>query len=157
MNDEPGSSDCTCKCKQHGSVHVVNTVLTYVMHSMSRANAESIIQVMNSTFTDDEMASAKNALWNVGGEKLLGKNLKRTSSENRTKRFVLCPDVIDGIQKLDQCGNPMPNFVTDADGVGRLPRFSPEDLNVVTLDERCRQLERLMNGMQQQLNMRTES
>ena len=103
------------------------------------------------------MASAKNALWNVGGEKLLGKNLKRTSSENRTKRFVLCTDVIDGMQKLDQCGNPMQNFVTDADGVGRLPRFSPEDLNVVTLDERCRQLERLMNGMQQQLNLRTES
>ena len=51
----------------------------------------------------------------------------------------------------------MPNFVTDADGVGCLPRFSSEDLNVVTLDERCHQLEWLMNDMQQQLNFKTES
>ena len=51
----------------------------------------------------------------------------------------------------------MPNFVTDADGVGRLPRFSPEDLNVVTLDEQCRQLKRLMNAMKQQVNFRTKS
>ena len=103
------------------------------------------------------MMKAKSALWNVGGEKLLGKNFKRTSSKNRTKRFVLCTDVVEGMQKLDQCDKPMPNFVTDADGVGRLPRFNPKDLNVVTLDERCRQLEPLMNAMQQQLNMRTES
>ena len=51
----------------------------------------------------------------------------------------------------------MPNFVTNGDGVGRLPRFSPEDLNVATLDEQCRQLERLMNAMKQQVNFRTES
>ena len=61
------------------------------------------------------------------------------------------------MHKLDHCGKPMPNFVTDADGVGCLPRFSSEDLNVVTLDERCRHLKRLMNDMQQQLNLRTES
>ena len=124
---------------------------------MSRVNAESIILVMKSTFTDDEMATANNALRNVGGEKLLGKNFKQTSSESRTKRFVLCTDVVERIQKLDQCGKPMPNFVTDADGVGCLPRFSSEDLNVVTLDERCRHLEQLMNDMQQQLYLRTES
>ena len=28
------SSVCTCTCKQHTDVHVVNTVLTYVMYSI---------------------------------------------------------------------------------------------------------------------------
>ena len=154
---DASSSVCTCTCKQHADVHVVNTVLTYVMYSMSRANADSLVQVMNSTFSDEEMVSAKNVLWSAGDEKILGKNLKRTSSENRTKRFILCTDVVEAMQKLDERGEPMPQFVCDADGVGRLPRFSPEDLNVVTLDERCRQLERQMHSMQHQLNLRTDA
>ena len=123
----------------------------------SRANADNPVQVLNSTFTDEEMMSAKNMLWSAGDKKILGKNLKRTITENRTKRFILCADVVEAMQRLDQCGEPMPQFVCDADGVGRLPRFSPEDLNVVTLDERCRKLERQMNYMQHQSDLRTDA
>ena len=68
MGDEAGSPDCTSKCKQHANVYVVNTVLTYVMCSMSRANGDSVILVMNSTFTGDEMVNARKALWHVSGE-----------------------------------------------------------------------------------------
>ena len=101
-----------------------------------------------SSVSFDEMVLAKKVLWAVGGVELLGKNINRTDSEYRTKVFILCTDVIEGMQKLDQCGRPMPTFLWDANGVGRLPTFSPEDYNVVSLDERCRKLERLMMSLQ---------
>ena len=154
---DASSSVCTCTCKQHADVDVVNTVLTYVMYSMSRASTDGLVQVMNSTFSDEEMVSAKNMLWSAGDGKILGKKLKQTSSENRTKRFILCTDVVEAMQRLDQCGELMPPFVCDADSVGRLPRFSPEDFYVVTLDERCRQLERQMHSMQHLPNLRTDA
>ena len=51
----------------------------------------------------------------------------------------------------------MPTFLCDANGVGRLPTFSPEDYNVVSLDERCRKLERLMRSVQQETTLRVEA
>ena len=92
-----------------------------------------------------------------GGGELLSKNINRTYSENRTKRFILCTDVIEGMQKLDQCGRPMPTFLCDANGVGRLPTFSPEDYNVVSLDEQCQKLERPMRSVQQETTLRVEA
>ena len=73
---------------------------------------------MENTFIDDEMVLAKKVLWDVGGVELLGNNINRTDSENRTKGFILYTDVIEGMQKLDQCGRPMPTFLCDAKGVG---------------------------------------
>ena len=128
---------------------------------MARANQDGLVMVMDSTFTDVEMVTAKDLLWEIGcqvaGADLLGRNSKRVDSENRTKRFMLCTDVAEAMQKLDQCGKTMPTFVCDADGVGRMPTFSPEDYNVVTLDQRCRQLERDMKSMQHMMTLRTES
>ena len=51
----------------------------------------------------------------------------------------------------------MPTFLCDANGVGRLPTFSPEDYNVVSLDERCRKLERLVRSEQQETTLRAEA
>lgn len=154
---QTGMEACTCKCKQHGCAHIVNTVLTYVKYSMVRANSECLIKVLNSTFTDDEMVGAKDVLWGVdGADKLLGKNQKRKDTDNRSKRSALCADVVEGMRKLDE-GDKMPIFLCDPDGVGRIPTFSPEDFNVVTLDERCRELERQMRNMQHQLQLRTDA
>ena len=48
-------------------------------------------------------------------------------------------------------------FFAIANGVGRLLTFSPEDYNVVSLDERCRKLERLMRSVQQETTLRAEA
>ena len=147
---------CNCKCVQHTCTHLVDNVLTYVYNAMSMSNHDCLVKVMENTFIDDEMLLAKKVLWDVGGVGLLGKNINRTDSEIRTKSFILCTDVIEGMQKLDQCGKTMPTFLCDANGVGRLPNFSPEDYNVVSIDERCRKLERLMRNVQQETTLRVE-
>ena len=115
------------------------------------------VKVMENTIIDDKMVLAKKVLWDVGGVELLGKNINRTDSENHTKRFILCRYVIVEMQMLDQCGRPLPTFLCDVNGFGRLPTFSPEDYNVVSLDERCRKLERLMRSVQRETTIRVEA
>ena len=124
---------------------------------MSRSDHDCLVKVMENTFINDEMVLAKKVLCDVGGVELLGKNINRTDSENCTKRFILCTDVIEGIQKLDQYGRPMPTFLCDANSVGRLPTFSPEDYNAVNINERCRKLERPMRSVQQEITLRVEA
>ena len=115
------------------------------------------VKVMENTFIDDEMVLAKKVLWDVGGVELLDKNINRTDSDICMMRLILCTGVIEGMQKLDQCGRPMPTFLCDANGVGHLPTFRPEDYNVVSLDERCRKLECLMRSVQQETTLCVEA
>ena len=51
----------------------------------------------------------------------------------------------------------MHTLLCDANSVGRLPTFSPEDYNVVSFDERCRKLEFLMRSVQQETTLRVEA
>ena len=51
----------------------------------------------------------------------------------------------------------MPTFLCDANGVMRLPTFSPEDYNVISLDEQCRKLERMVRSVQQETTLRVEA
>ena len=127
---------CSCKCVQHTCTHVVNNVLTYVHYAMSRSNHEEGVM----------------GRWSCSA-KISTRHIARIVS----KWFILCTDVIEGMRKLDQCGRLMHNFLCDADGVGRLPTFSPEDYNVVSFDERCRKLQCLMRSVQQETTLRAEA
>ena len=63
--------------------------------------------------------------------------------------YVQCNDVVEGLGILDQFNN-MPNFVCSTDGIGRLPKFIPEDLNVLSeiSNSRIRDIERKMHLME---------
>ena len=52
-----------------------------------------------------------------------------------------CCDIYDAIMKVDANDIAYPNFVCDPEGIGRVPRYSPEDLNVVAMDQRLREME----------------
>ena len=70
---------------------IINTVLSYVVHSMSRSVKDLIINCLNSNFTVEEMTEAKDALWKVAGKAVLGHNTKRTDSAKRSgrRRYVM--------------------------------------------------------------------
>ena len=91
------------------------------------------------------MAEAKDALWKVVGEAVLGPtNTKPTDSTKRSGRLALCNDVVEGLSISDQSNN-MPNCVCSTDGIGRISKFSPEDLNVVPMDSLIRDIEKKMH------------
>ena len=96
---------------------------------MSRSNHDCLVKVIENTFIDDEMVLAKKMLWDIGGMGMLSKNINRTDYENRTKGSS-CAHML-----LKEYRRPMPTFLCDANGVRRLPTFSQEDYNVVSLDE----------------------
>ena len=121
---------------------VVNTVLSYTVYAKTRCTRNNLVTVLDATFTVDEISEARDELWKVGGTELLGECPGRNDSNNRTKRHILCCDVHDAMMKIDAADTPFPCFVTDPDGIGRLPRYNPEELNVIAMDQRIRALEK---------------
>ena len=61
--------------------------------------------------------------------------LKRTKSSKRPASEAHIGDIMDALYKLDiSTANQL--FYVDPIGIGRLPRFNPENLNVVAIDHR---------------------
>ena len=61
--------------------------------------------------------------------------MKRTNSSKRTADEVHIDDILRALYKLDQMDD-IPFFYIDLKGIGRLPRFNPENLKVVAMDQR---------------------
>ena len=59
------------------------------------------------------------------------------------------------MRKMDAADVKMPTYVDDPDGIGRLPKYSPEDLNVVAMDQRIRDLEKHCMTLDATLTMKT--
>ena len=55
--------------KDSDNTVIINTVLSYVVYSMSRSVKDLIINCLNSNFIVEEMAEAKDALWKVVGDR----------------------------------------------------------------------------------------
>ena len=61
--------------------------------------------------------------------------LKRANSSKRPASEANIGDIMDALYKLDiSTANQL--FYVDPIGIGRLPRFNPENLNVVAIDHR---------------------
>ena len=91
--------------------------------------------VLDAPFTDKEVSYARYVLWPVGGE-LLGECPGRNDSTNRSRRHALCCDIYDAMRKMDAADVKMPTYVVDPVCIGRLPKYSHEDLNVVAIDRK---------------------
>ena len=60
---------------------------------------------------------------------------KRTNSTRRSADEANVVDIMNALYKLDLQGDG-PMFYVSPKGIGRLPRFNPENLNVVAMDQR---------------------
>ena len=59
------------------------------------------------------------------------------------------------MRKLDAANVKTPTYVVDPVGIGRLPKYSPEDLNVVAMDQHIRELEKHGVTLDATLTMKT--
>lgn len=133
---------------------IINAVLAYTVYAKSRSTRDNLITVLDATYTENEISDARDELWKAGGVDLLGECPGRKDSATRTRRHVLCCDVYDAMRKLDAADADFPTFVADPVGIGRLPRYNPEDLNVVAMDQRIRELERLHNTLDARVTLK---
>lgn len=125
---------------------VVNSILTYVLMCSLKATRDNLVKVLQTSYCVKELDCAKAVLWRHGDATTLGRIQKRVDTQRRPRKDAVCSDIVDGMRKLDQA-KMMPYFVCDAVGMARLPRSSPEDLNIVTMDERMRDLERSLHQL----------
>ena len=63
------------------------------------------------------------------------------TTTKRSRRHALCCDIYSATRKMDAVDAKMPTYVVDPVGIGRVTKYST-DLNVVTMDQRIRDLER---------------
>ena len=106
----------------------VSTVLSYVVYALFKAARDNLITTLDNEFCE-EVLEAKEILWKVAGDVVLGQFIKRTDSTNRTKRFANYTDIVDCLMKLDQEIKQL-SCVCGPDGVSHIQRLNPEDINI---------------------------
>ena len=112
---------------------IINSVLAYTVYAINKSTRDNLVTVLDSSFTDKEVSDACDVLWPVGDVELLGECPSRNNSTKCSRRHALCCDIYDAMRKMDVADVKMPTYVVDPVGIGRLPKYSPEDLNVVAL------------------------
>ena len=98
--------------------------------------------VLDVSYTDKEVSDARDVLWPVGGVELLGECPGRNDSTKRSRRHAQCCIIYDAMMKMDVADAKIPIYVVDHVGIGRLSKYSLEDLNFVAMDQRIRNLEK---------------
>ena len=139
MTGESSTSNSDVESNSNGgAAHVsvtVNTLLAYAQYCISCATSDNTRHVLCSHFSAEEIHEAKDVLWN----KLELSEQKRTNSSKRPASEANVGDIMDALYKLDiSADNQL--FHVDSMGIGRSPRFNPENLNVVALDHRLAEL-----------------
>ena len=134
---------------------ITNSVLTYIVYAINKSTRDNLETVLDAFFTDKEVSDARDVLWPVGGVELLGECPGRNYSTKRSRRHALCCDIYDAMRKMDAADVKMPTYVVDPDGIERQPKYSPEDLNVVAMDQRIHDLEKHCMTLDATLTMKT--
>ena len=113
----------------------VNTFLAYAQYCLSCATSDNTHHVLCSHFSADEISEAKDVLW----DKLQLSEVKRANSSNRSASEANVSDIMGALYKMDRSSDYQ-QFYVDPTGIGRLPRFNPESLNIVAIDQRIAEL-----------------
>ena len=143
MKDDVSSQDgdtdtesiCDLDDDEEKCVNIRNTVLAYVQYGISSASPDNVLEVVCTHFTPDEIAEAKDILYDLGE---LGDPPIRNNSKARKAAEAHTRDILDKMYKLDK---KQFVFFVEAHGIARLPRFNAECLNVVAIDQRIAMLQ----------------
>ena len=133
----------------------INSVLAYIVYAINKSTHNILVTVLGDCLTDKEASDACDFLWPVGGVELLGECPSRNNSTKHSRRHALCCDIYKAMRKMDAADVKMPTYVVDPVGIGRIPKYSPEDLNIVAMDQRIRYWEKHCMTLDTTLTMKT--
>ena len=134
---------------------IINSVLAYTVYAINKSTRANLVTVLDASFTDKEVSDACDVLSPVGCVELLGKFPGRNDSTKCSRHHAICCDIYDAMRKMDAADVKMPTYVVDSVGIGRLPKYSPEDLNVVAMDQCIRDLDKHCMTVDATLTMKT--
>ena len=123
-----------------------NEMLTYITYYYQRNSIDVIKKNVSQFYTLDEIITAKTLLWQLFADMLLPER-RRVTSDKRSACDASLADIVAALGELDIKGNfPVDTFV--ARNLDRLPKFAPEETNVIAVMDRLRAIELQLNEVQ---------
>lgn len=127
-------------------VHVVlNSVLAYVVNSVSNSAIMDIKKCCLDFYDGEELVQAKNLLWQIGDQSILKPKINRRSCEK------VMDDILDGITGLE-AANKLPRIAVDPLGLNRIPKIKPAEILSVSICERVTLLEHKLQRTESELS-----
>ena len=119
---------------------IIDPLLTYVRSSMDRATNDSILKARRDFYSTAEVKRAKDLLWKVCDDKIIGPLTNRRLTDKNLD------DVVEAMNKLDGA-QQTPEFAVDSEGLKRIPTASPEELYHISIAERVSKVEAKLERM----------
>lgn len=133
----------------HGIRYIESEVLMYVQDLFSSNSAVMMKKTIVSHFVDNEVREAKDILWEVYGDQLLGKYQRRNHQPDNPngRREKEAEDILAAFSVIDRSNSWKENIKFCVTKMGRLPKYSPEEVNVTSLLDRVVALEQQISDI----------
>ena len=128
---------------------VANELLTYAFTYIDNSSPEMLMKTIEEFYSDNEIHDAKETLWQVYGPVLQGTKSRRSGSVRTAAKAEVEDIILNGVLALRNKDIEM-SVQFCALNIKRLPRFSPEEINMQTILNRVAKLEMQMKGVQDQ-------
>ena len=128
---------------------VYQPVLAYVVYALQSATADNARSAVLGHCTANEIADAKQVLWQkCGGVLIRAEMPRRRDTTARTIEEAHMQDIVVALQKLDGT-DQIPHFAVLAHDLHKIPRWHPEEMNNASLAERMLRMEQRMSALQE--------
>ena len=125
---------------------VQSELLTYVVHYYQSNSAEKIKNTVLAFYTAEEMVTAKTVIWHAY-ENCLPSERRRVTTDKRSANEANLTDIIGAVSDLDAKGKVLSGRFC-AMKLDRLPKYAPEETNVMAMMDRMRVVELQLNEVQ---------
>ena len=125
---------------------VQSELLTYVVHYYQRNSAEKIKNTVLAFYTAEEIVTAKTVIWHAY-ENCLPPERRRVTTDKRSANEANLTDIIGAVSDLDAKGKVLSGRFC-AIKLDRLPKYAPEETNVMAMMDRMRVVELQLNEVQ---------
>lgn len=118
---------------------LLSEVLMYAEFHRNGATKENLVNTMCGFFSNEEIKSAKNLLYDRYGDRnLLQNQAERRTTETRSDLMATCCDVIDDLFKLEE--NDI-TVICAASNWKRLPKINPEEVTNISIADKLAKME----------------
>ena len=125
---------------------VQSELLTYVVHYYQINSAEKIKNTVLAFYTAEEIVTAKTVIWHAY-ENCLPPERRRVTTDKRSANEANLTDIIGAVSDLDAKGKVLSGRFC-AMKLDRLPKYAPEETNVMAMMDRMRVVELQLNEVQ---------
>ena len=124
--------------------YIFNPLLCYVVSARNNSRKNDIAHLVSGFFSAEAIENAKTELWNNASHDIIGTELRRRNTDDRSSKEAHVQDIIDALRKLEDA-DALPLFAVTSDQLAQLPRSQPGELLDYSVSDRVARLETKLN------------